>query len=214
VEDQVLRFGQEIVDYLPSLFAGLILVACGWLLGWFVKRLLIQVAVILRLERFLTSFRWGGEFFKADVRYGFYNLIGNFGFFVVFMIFLANAFDAWKLTLLSQLLEDGIYFIPKIIIALLVFGAGWLISAWVSRALLRALRRENIPKETLISSFAKVIVLLFFSAMALFVLDIARIIVIIGFTTVIVTLSILVILVTALGGKEMVQKIIQSMGEK
>ena len=30
--------GQNIINYLPNLFAGILLVAVGWLIGWFVKR--------------------------------------------------------------------------------------------------------------------------------------------------------------------------------
>ena len=60
----------------------------GWVVGWIVKRIVIQVCVIFRLGRLLRSFRWGAGFSKADVRYAFYNAIGNVAFLIVFLIFL------------------------------------------------------------------------------------------------------------------------------
>jgi hypothetical protein len=207
------NIAEKVIEYLPSLFAGIVLVAVGYLLGWIIKRIIIQLALLLRLEMYLTRFNWGRDFSKADVRYGFYNFIGNIVFFIVFLVFLDNAFTAWKLTILSNLLERGISLIPKIILALVVFGAGWLVTTWASRAVQRALRRENIPRATLLTRFVKAALLLLFGAMALVELGIAREIVIIGFATLFITLGLLAIVLTAIGGKDFIQRIQQSLDE-
>lgn len=214
VPTQLWGLGEGIVGYLPNLIAGLVLVAIGWALGWVAKRVIIQIAVILRLERILTSYRWGADFSKADIRYGFYNFLGNIAFFIVFLIFLTNAFSAWKLTILSTLLENGIYFIPKIIIALVIFGLGWLAAVWAAKAVQRALRREDIPRATLIARFTKAVLIVLFSAMALVELDVAREVVVIGFATIFVTLGILAIVLTIIGGKEFIQKIEHSLDDE
>jgi hypothetical protein len=196
----------KFIGYLPDLLAGIVLLFIGWFLGWFAKRVIIQLAVILRLERFLIRFRWGRDFSKGDVRFGFYNFLGNIAFFIIFIIFVNNALSAWKLTVLSDLMERGILFLPRIIIALILFGIGWLISIWASQAILRALRREDIPRSTLIANFIKGVLLLFFSAMALLELNIAREIVIIGFATVFITLGIISVVLTVGGEKSIIKK--------
>ena len=168
LQNQFLGLGEKIIGYLPYLFAGIVLVAVGWFLGWLAKRVVIQIAVILRLERFLTSFRWGKEFSRADVRYGLYRFLGNIAYLIVFLIFLNNALTAWKLTALSKVLEDAIYFFPRTFASLAIFGIGWLIASWASKAVQKALRREEIPRATLIARFIKAVLLVFFSAMALF----------------------------------------------
>lgn len=200
--------------YLPNLLAGIVLVLVGWALGWFVKRVIVQFSVILRLERFLIRSRWSKDFSRGDVRYGFYNFIGNIGFLIVFLIFLNAALSAWKLNILSDLLGKGIVFLPKIIIALLIFGIGWLIATSVEKASLKALRREDIPGSSLIARFINAVMLLFFSAMALVELNIARQIVIIGFSTIIITLGALTIVLTLVSGKEFVKKIQNSLEEE
>jgi hypothetical protein len=53
--------------------------------------------------------------------------------------------------------------------------------------------------------------MLFFSAMALTELDIAREIVVIGFSVTIVTLGVLTIVLTVTGGKRFVAKILESL---
>lgn len=214
LQTQLFDFGQSVLQYLPNLLGGLVLLAIGWFLGWFAKRVVMQLAVLLRLERFLTSFRWGEDFAKADVRFGFYSFLGNIAFLIVFLIFADNAVRTWRLTTLSDLLNRGVYYFPQVILALAIFGVGWLIAIWSSRSVQRALRRESIPRATLISRFVRAVLLLLFSAMSLVELDIAREVVIIGFATIFVTLGVLSVVITAIGGKEFIHKIQQSLEDE
>jgi hypothetical protein len=214
LQTQFWGMGKEIIGYLPHLFAGILLVVIGWFLGWFLKRIIIRIAVLFRLERFLTRIRWGEDFSKGDVRYGFYNFLGNIAFFVIFIIFLDNAFGTWKLTVLSDLLEKGIYFLPRMILAIAIFGIGWLIASWAAKSALKALRREDIPRASLIARLIKAVLIMFFFAMALVELNIAREIVIIGFATIFITLGLLTVVVAAVGGKNFIKKIVESLEEE
>jgi hypothetical protein len=202
------------IGYLPNFLGGVVLLFVGWVLGWFVKRVIVQLAIILRFERYLVRSRWSKDFSRGDVRYGFYNFMGNIGFIIVFLIFLINALSTWKLTILSDLLGKGILFLPRLIIALLIFGIGWLIASSTEKVSLKVLRRENIPRSSLIARFINAVMLLFFSAMALVELNIAREIVIIGFSTIIITLGLLTLVLTLVSGKEFVKKIQDSLEEE
>lgn len=204
----------KFIAYLPDLFAGVLLVAIGWVLGWFAKRVIIQMAVIMRLERFLVRLRGAEDFSKADVRYGLYNFLGNIAFLIIFLIFLDDAMATWRLTVLSDFLKQGIFFFPKAATCLIIFGLGWLISSWTATAILKALRREEIPRPTLVARYAKAMLMLFFSAMSLAVLDIANVIVVIGFATVFITLAVLTIVLTTLGGRDFINKMQEAFEEE
>jgi drug/metabolite transporter (DMT)-like permease len=93
-----------------------------------------------------------------------------------------------------------------VILALSIFGIGWLIAIWANRSILRALHRENIPRASLIARLIKTVLIMFFSAMALVELDIARQVVIIGFATLFITLGAVTILIVASGGKDVLKK--------
>ena len=199
--------GQNIINYLPNLFAGILLVAVGWLIGWFVKRVIIQLAVLLRLEKFLTGFRWGKAFAKADIRYGFYHYLGNIFFFIIFIIFFNDALNAWKLVIFSRVLEGAIFYLPRIVISLIIMLVGWMIASWTSTSIQKSLTREQIPRSALIAKFTKAVSLLFFSAMALVELEIAQQIVIIGFATIFITLGLVTVVIFFVGGKEFIRKL-------
>ena len=212
-KDIFTNLSSNIIAYLPNLFGGIVLLIIGWFLGWLAKRFIIQIAVILRLERFLVSFRWGKSFAKADIRYGFYNYLGNIVFFIIFIIFFNDALRTFKLTIFSNFLGMVIFYVPKIIVSLIILGIGWLISAWGGRVARKVLITENVPRAGLITQFIKTVFFLFFSAMALVELDIAREIVVIGFATIFISLGLLTVVTAAVGGKEFIKRLESGLGE-
>lgn len=214
VQDQFLGLANNIIAYLPSLLAGIVMVLIGWFAGWLIKRIIIQFSIMIRIDRFMRRSRWEADFAKADVRYGIYNIIGNIGFVLIFLLFLDNALIVWKLNILADLLSKGILFMPKIIIAASIFGLGWLLSFWTEKSVLKILYREDIPRASLVSKFVKIILLLFFSAIALVELDVAHEIVIIGFATIIITIGAISVVIAAVGGKSFIQKIGDSFRNK
>jgi hypothetical protein len=193
---------KKLIAFLPALFTGILLIGIGWLLGWFVKRLAIQLSIFMRLERFLIKFSWGKAFTKADVRYGLYGLIGNVFFVIIFLIFLDFALIVWDLKFLSDLLARGIFILPRTIAALLIFGAGWLVALWTAGALQKILSSEQVPDSSMIAHFARVLLIVLFSAIALFELNIAREIVLIGFATIFLTLGAIAVILTFFRGRE------------
>lgn len=201
-----LELTKKFVAFLPALFAGLLLLGIGWLLGWFVKRLAIQLSIFLKLERFLIRFSWGKAFTKADVRYGLYGFIGNVFFIVIFLIFLDFALIFWDLKFLSDLLGRGILVLPRTIAALLIFGIGWLVALWAARAVQKVLAEEQVPRATLIAYFARTLLIILFSAIALFELNIAREIVVIGFAAAFVTLGAIAAILVFTHGREWIGK--------
>jgi hypothetical protein len=206
-------FTEQLLAYLPNLVAGIVLIGLGILLGWVVKRIVVHVLAMLRVDRFARRFKWGAGFTRADVRYAFFDFFGNVIFLIVFLVFLYAALEAMQLRVLSSVLEHGVLFVPKLIIALLIFGFGWVVAGWIAGQVHQALAREEVPRATLIARFVKTFILIFFSAMALTEIDIAREIVIIGFSVTIITLGALTIVLTATGGKTLVAKILETLEE-
>ena len=214
IQDQFVSFTDSVFAYLPNLVGGIILILLGWLLGWVIKRLLIQVSAIIRIDRFLKRSRFEEDFSKADVRHSFYSMIGNIGFVIIFLIFLDNALLTWKLHILSDVLSKGILFLPKVIIALFIFGIGWLLASWVQLSVLKTLYREEIPRASLISQFIKNIIMVFFSAVSLVELEIAKEIIIIVFATIFVTFGVIAVVLTITGGRNFMKKIENSFKEE
>lgn len=190
----------KFIVYTPKLLAGTVLLFMGWMLAWFVKRLIIRISVILKLERYLTRLSFGKAFSKADVRYGLYNFVGNIFFLVIFLIFIDFSLIVWDLKFMSDFIGDALLILPRLISAAAIFALGWFVSRWAANGLSRILIKENIPGCSAIAHYARVMLIVFFSAMALFQLNIAGEIVLIGFSTVFIALGAIAVLLVATGG--------------
>ena len=214
IQDPFSRFSDILLTYLPNLVCGIILILLGWLVGWIIKRILVQLSLMLHIDRFLKRSRFSTDFSKADIRFSLYNLIGNIGFAIIFLIFLDFALLTWKLNILSDLLGEGILFLPKVIIALIIFGIGWFLASLAQLSVLKTLHREEIPRASLISRFIKSILLIFFSSISLVELDVAREIVIIGFATIFITLGAITVVITSIGGRNFLKKLENTLNEE
>ena len=214
IESPFLDFGKQIINYLPNLLGGLILLLIGWLAGWIVKRITIQLLVVLRFEKLFVRLKWRRALSKADIRYAVFNFIGNIVFFIVFLIFLNSALDAMKLTVLSTLIQHGVIFIPKFIVAAIILTVGWVIAGRVSNSVYNALLKEGVQHYSVIARFVKFVAVFFFASMALVEIDIAAQIVVIGFTTIMITMGIISIALVFFSNKSSINNFINSVDKK
>ena len=204
----------EVLNYLPRVVASLFLLLVGWFVAWLVKRIIIQLCLIFRVHRYLPRLRWRKALSKADVRDALFNYVGNLAFIAVFIVFVYGALATLKLTILSSLLEHTIFFLPRVVGCVVIFAIGLFLSNRISVVVHMAVLREGIPRASLIGRFVKASLLMFFSAMAMSVLDFARQVVIVGFTVSFATMGVLVVVAAVAGGKEMFQKIFHWPEEK
>jgi Mechanosensitive ion channel, conserved TM helix len=212
INNIVARFMNQVVDYLPSLVGGLLLMAIGWVVAWFVKRMVVQICMTLKLGRLLGQFRWARGLSRADARHPLYGLLGSLVGLVVFLVFLNSAFLAMRLTVVAGLLERMVSLFPRLVAALTIFALGWLVAFWTSLAIHSWLRKEEIPRASFFAGFAQAVLLLLFAAMAVAELDIAREIVVIGFSVIFVTLGTLTVIVAIFGGREVMQRLTGASG--
>jgi hypothetical protein len=204
----------EIFNYLPRVAASLLLLLVGWIVAWAIKRIIIQLCVIFRVHQYLPRMNWRKALSKADVRDALFNYVGNVVFSAVFIVFIYGALATLKLTILSSLLEHTIFFLPRVAGCVVIFAIGLFLSNRISVVVHTSVLREGIPRASLIARFVKGALLVFFSAMALTVLDFARQVVIVGFTVSFATMGALVVVAALAGGKEMFQKIFHWPEEK
>lgn len=189
----------KFVAYLPNLAVGLFLIALGWLFGWVARRFVMRLCVLLRVDRWLVGLRWGRAFALGDVRHALYAMLGSIAFAMVFLAFLSTAVTAMQLSSIATLLERGVAIVPRMVIASIIGGLGWFAASVAKEAVARSLNKNGVLHADFISQFARAMLLVFFGAMALSELDIAREIVVIGFTVMIITLGALAVVLTLRG---------------
>jgi Mechanosensitive ion channel, conserved TM helix len=163
----------NIVSYLPTLFAGFVVLFVGAGVGWLISKLVVRVLLFLRLDRVVARLGWGRALAKGDVRHSLFGFVGTIVGLFVFLVFLENAILIWKLTVLSELLEKLVGLIPQLITAGVILLIGWGVASAVSRAVLRTLYQEEFDRARLVAKLVRAAILVFTCAVALVELNIA-----------------------------------------
>jgi len=195
----------NLVDFLPTLLAGMIVLVLGALVAWMVSKLVVRVLLFLRLDRVIVRLGWGRALEKGDVRHSLFGIIGTVFGVLLFLVFLDNAVVIWKLTVLSELLEKVVMLIPQVMVAGVLLLIGWGIATAVSRAVQRALYQEEFDRARLVGRIVHAAILAMSGAIALVQLKIAVGIVTGAFLITFGSLGVAFILAMGLGSKRAVE---------
>ena len=195
----------NLVAYLPSLLAGLIVLLLGMVVAWIVSKLLIRLLLFLRLDRVITRLGWGRALEKGDVRHSLFGLVGTVVGILIFLIFLENAVVIWKMSVLSQLLEKLVLLIPQLITAIIISLIGWGVATTVSRSVQRALYQEEFERARLAARLVHAAIIVIAVAIALVEMKIAVVIVTGAFLIAFSALGLCFVFAVGLGSKRAVE---------
>jgi hypothetical protein len=196
----------NVVAYLPSLLAGLVVVLLGGLAAWLTAKIVVRLLVWLRLDRVAQRLGWGGGMEKGDVRHALFDLVGTLAGGLVFLVFLDNALVIWRLTVLSRLLERIVLLVPSLLLATVIMTVGWITATAVANGARRALYEEGIERASLISRLVRSAVLVLAAAMALDQLGLAPKIIASAFLIAFGALALTFVLAVGLGSRHAVEQ--------
>lgn len=196
----------NLVGYLPTLFAGLVVLVLGAVAAWIVSVVTVRVLVFLRLDRVAMRLRWGRALEKGDVRRSLFSLVGTVFGVLTFLVFLENAILIWKLTVLSELLQRFVELIPRLILAFIILAVGWGVASGVSRSVQRALYQEEFERARLGARLVRWALLVVTCAIALVELRIAETVVTGAFLIAFGGLTLTFVLAFGLGSRRAVEQ--------
>ncbi len=196
----------HLVGYLPTLFAGLVVLVLGAAAAWIVSVVTVRILVFLRLDRVAMRLRWGRALEKGDVRRSLFSFVGTACGVLTFLVFLENAILIWKLTVLSELLQRFVELIPRLILASIILVVGWGVASGVSRSVQRALYQEEFDRARLAARLVRWALLIVTGAIALVELRIAVTVVTGGFLIAFGGLTLTFALAFGLGSRHAVEQ--------
>lgn len=145
----------RILNYLPDLAAGLLILLLGLIVCWLGKRGVVRILLLMRLDRRLGGFSWAGGFAQADVRHAFANTVGNVLAALVFLVFFANAVVVWQLEVLGQLIGGLVFYLPKLIVGIIVLLLGAALAGTVSGRIRAGLSDEGFTRAGLVGRLVR-----------------------------------------------------------
>lgn len=208
------EFQSRLAEYLPTLAAGLVVLALGVGVGWLAKRAIVRALVWLRLDRLGGRQSWRAAFAKGDVRSALYDKVGNVVMTLVLLVFLDNALQIWRLDVLSRLVDRFLVYLPNLAMVVVIAGLGMLLANTVGDRVEEALEEEGMARARLVAKTCKAALWTVVAALALWELDFAREIVLAAFLIGFGAVGVAFALSVGIGSSRAVQRTLETMMDK
>lgn len=201
-------------EVLPTIFGAVVVFAIGLVLAYWAKRLTVQFLKVIRLEKF--SDQLGIEKFlkKSGIKLGLIDIIGTFFEWVIILVFFLSAVDILGLSVVSEVLTKVLSYVPNILAASLILGAGYFIAGLVENLVRGALASVDHNLAKPVGKLARWFLLLVTFFAAVDQLKIAQGLINTFFQGLTYTIVLAIGLSIGLGAKDLVSRVLNDWYDK
>src|SRR5215210_528088 len=202
------NFATAFVLFVPRFVAAIIIFGGGFAVSLLVRHAIQRLFAWLRIDR--LSLRTGAsemlrmaDMPTAEV------LIAKIVFWIVWIGFIVSAVDTLQFTPFQGLVRQFFRFVPRFLVALLVFTLGFLIGNFLWRATLLASVKAGLPGARLLSSALRVLVIAIGVVMALEQIGLATAVVLTAFAITFGALMLGLAIAFGLGGRDAAKQLLE-----
>lgn len=208
--DVWLRFWHSFVNSLPNFFTGLVILVLGLVVANALKRLLLSLFAYVKFDNLLQRAKL---LERGEVRL-WEEVIAEIVRWSVTILFLVPTLEVWGLSRATELINQFIYYLPNIIVAVVIGFVGLIFANLTSDLVLRSVKTMGATSAKLLAAFAKSAVTFFTVLVVLNQLGVAQDLVRILFTGIVGMLALAGGLAFGLGGKEHARNVLDSIQKK
>jgi hypothetical protein len=196
------QFLQQTAAFLPHLVSAMAIVLIGWLVA---KAVRFALEKALRAVNFnvLTERAGTDHFLQLGGLHGDTTTVfGLFAYWVVILAALIAAFNALQLPYITELLQRIEYFMPKVLVAMLVVVCGSYFARFVGEAVNTYCVDAQIPDADILGKIARYLIMTFVVMIALSQVEVGGDIVQRTFLIILAGLVLALALAFGLGGRD------------
>lgn len=194
--------GIRILNYLPNLFGALIIIIVGLILAsiarWFVYRLVKATSI----QSWFNQLSFSKSLKTASITTDLANMAAELVKWIIIIIFLIPSATELGLPQISSLLNDIIYYLPNVGVAIIILFFGVLVAEFMSGVVKATATGLGTRTAAALAVLTRYIVYIFAGLTSLSELGIASQVIVIFLYGFVGALSIAIGLAFGLGGKE------------
>lgn len=204
------QFWVSFVNFIPDLFGGLIILVIGLIIANLLKRLLLTLFEFFRFERFFAQAK---TMDKGEVKL-WEEIVVEILRWTVVVLFLIPTLEVWGLSRATVVLNEILFYLPNVLIAVIIGFFGLVVSNLVSDLVKRWVKTLGSTSANALAVFAKTVIVFFTALVVLNQLGVAQDLVRILFTGIVGMLALAGGLAFGLGGKEMAKDVLDELKTK
>ena len=202
------ELARTFASYLPRLIVMIILAFIGWLIAYLLK---LIVRSILRLTRFskLSEDAGATQLLHQAALPSSTELVSRFVFWVAWLGFILLGVGVLGIVGIQEYIAEFFLFLPRVIVAIVIFFFGLLAATFFSRAALLAAVNANFRSSRLLSVGIRIIITIFALSMVCEVLGVAKQTMVIAFATIFGAVMLGLAIAFGLGGKDLAREFLE-----
>lgn len=206
----LLNFFRKLSIYLPNFFGGLLILLIGLVLASILKRILISIFSFFKLELLLQKTKLMNNVEVALWEEVFAEILK----WTVVILFLIPTLEVWQLSRATLVLNQFLFYLPNVIVAVIIGFVGLLTANLVSDLVRHSIHSLGSTFAQTLSVFAKATIVFFTILIVMNQLGVAQDLVRILFTGIVAMISLAGGLAFGLGGKEMATELLKELRRK
>jgi hypothetical protein len=190
------------IAFIPQLISALVILIVGWIIARILRKVAIKLLKLVRVD--IVAEKAGIEDFliRGGVKYTTVTIVANLVYwFIMFAVILA-ALNSIGLQAAAELFNRIIFYIPNVIVAILVLMFGALFAKFVYGVSLTYLSNIGISGADVVSHIAQWAILIFVASVALEQLSIGGQVLVSAFQIAFGAICLALALAFGLGGRE------------
>lgn len=190
------------IGFLPQFLGAIIIFLIGWFIANLFGRLSAQIIRTLRIDKVLEKIGFKQSLERANLKLDSARFIGELVRWFFILVFLIAAVDILGLAQINQFLVRVLYYIPQLIVAILILLAAVLIANFLQKLVKASVEAAGFRSANFLATVAKWSILIFAILAALLQLGVVPSLIQILFTGFVAALSISFGLAFGLGGRD------------
>jgi small-conductance mechanosensitive channel len=207
-------FWTEVAQKLPGILAALIMLLVGMVVARVIRSGVQRGLKYASLDQYTDKVKLNELLARLGMGRSPSFIIGFVAYWLIILVFMLSAANAVKLTVVAQVLQRFLLFMPQLLAAVLVLAAGSLVGRFLGEIVQNAATANRIQGSVALSKVVKFVVVVFAAVMALEQLGIDTTIMTSSVQIILATMGLALAIAFGLGGRDVAADIIRSFTAK
>lgn len=205
---------ERFIVFIPALIGAIIVFVVGWIVASVLGKLIERAIKSIKVDQALEKVGFNKKLGEVGISETVSEFIGGLVKWFLILVFLMAATDILGLVQVTGFLNSIIFYIPNVVVAVVVLAIAFLVGNFVYNVVKGSTRAAGVMSATLLATISKWAIIIFGLLAALIQLGIAVSLVNTIFIGIISALAIATGLAFGLGGKEEAATIIKKVREE
>ncbi|MHB8598154.1 MAG: mechanosensitive ion channel family protein [Ktedonobacteraceae bacterium] len=208
VLNSLIQIVTQILDFIPRLVNGLIILIVGYLISALIRWLLRFIFRRVHLDQLMDRAGITNTMRSLGIRASISEILAQIIFFFLLLSFATSAFSLMGLTTVSNLLQNILQFIPKAISAAILVILGSMLARFLGNTITAVADNVNITYGKALGKIIEYAIVAFVMVLAVSTLGIDTTILTTSFTIIVAAAGLAIALTFAFGSRESARNVI------